>query len=64
MLAHCYIARVTGGSLIDDGPEGPAQAYPLDALPAIMPIRVANQRALAAYLKQRGLTSPAPCIAP
>lgn len=64
MLAHCYIARVTGGSLIDDGPEGPARAYPLDALPAIMPIRVANQRALAAYLKQRGLTSPAPCSAP
>jgi ADP-ribose pyrophosphatase YjhB (NUDIX family) len=54
MLAHCYIARVTGGSLIPDGPEGPARVYPLDALPAIMPIRVANQRALDAYLKQRG----------
>lgn len=56
MSAHCYIARVTGGALIQDGPEGPARAYPLDALPAIMPIRVANQRALAAYLKQRGET--------
>lgn len=54
MLAHCYIARATGGLLIHDGPEGPARAYPLDALPAIMPIRVANQRALDAYLKQRG----------
>ena len=54
MLAHCFIARVTGGSLIPDGPEGPAGVYPLDALPAIMPIRVANQRALDAYLKQRG----------
>jgi hypothetical protein len=54
MLAHCYIARVTGGSLIHNGPEGPVRAYPLDALPAIMPIRVANQRALDAYLKQRG----------
>jgi len=54
MLAHCYIARVTGGSLIPDGTEGPAGVYPLDELPAIMPIRVANQRALDAYLKQRG----------
>jgi ADP-ribose pyrophosphatase YjhB (NUDIX family) len=52
MYAHCYIARVTGGALIQDGPEGPARAYPRDALPAIIPIRVANQRALAAYLKQ------------
>jgi ADP-ribose pyrophosphatase YjhB (NUDIX family) len=64
MLAHCYIARVTGGSLICDGPEGPARAYPLDALPAIMPIRVANQRALDAYLKQRGLASPGPSTGP
>ena len=54
MRAHCYLARATGGSLIHDGPEGPAGAYPLDALPAIMPIRVANQRALDAYLRQRG----------
>ena len=54
MLAHCYLARATGGSLIHDGPEGPAGAYPLNALPPIMPIRVANQRALDAYLKQRG----------
>jgi ADP-ribose pyrophosphatase YjhB (NUDIX family) len=53
MFAHCYIAHVTGGELIH-GPEGPARAYPLDALPMIMPIRVANQRALDAYLKQRG----------
>ena len=64
MLAHCYIARVTGGSLIYDGPEGLARAYPLDALPAIMPIRVANQRALDAYLKQRGLASPGPSTGP
>jgi ADP-ribose pyrophosphatase YjhB (NUDIX family) len=54
MLAHCYTARVIGGALIDDGPEGPAVAYRFAALPAIMPIRVANQRALEAYLKQRG----------
>ena len=40
--------------LIHDGPEGPARAYPMDTLPAIMPIRIANQRALDAYLKQRG----------
>lgn len=54
MPAHCCIARIIGGSLIKDGPEGPAAAYRLDTLPAIMPIRVANQRALGAYLKQRG----------
>jgi ADP-ribose pyrophosphatase YjhB (NUDIX family) len=27
MLAHCYIARITGGALIHDGPEGPARAF-------------------------------------
>jgi ADP-ribose pyrophosphatase YjhB (NUDIX family) len=53
MLAHCYIAHVTGGALTEDGPEGPAAAYPLHALPAIIPVRIANQRALAAYLEQR-----------
>jgi ADP-ribose pyrophosphatase YjhB (NUDIX family) len=52
MCAHGYVARVTGGALTGDGPEGPARAYPLGALPAIMPIRVANQRALAGYLAQ------------
>jgi hypothetical protein len=36
-----------------DGPEGPARAYPPDALPAIMPVRVANQRVLEAYRRQR-----------
>lgn len=53
MLAHGYTARVTGGALLPDGPEGPARAYPLDDLPTIVAIRVANQRALAAYLDQR-----------
>jgi 8-oxo-dGTP diphosphatase len=58
MNAHGYIARVTGGALIENGPEGPARAYPLDALPRIIPIRVANQRTLDAYLAQsaRGTT--------
>jgi ADP-ribose pyrophosphatase YjhB (NUDIX family) len=56
MCAHGYITRVSGGSLKDDGPEGPAKAYPFEALPAIMPIRVANQRVLAAYLEQRSLS--------
>jgi ADP-ribose pyrophosphatase YjhB (NUDIX family) len=54
MCAHGYIASVTGGALIDNGPEGPARAYPVHALPAIMPVRVANQRVLAAYLQERG----------
>jgi ADP-ribose pyrophosphatase YjhB (NUDIX family) len=54
MCAHAYAARITGGALLEDGPEGAARTYPLDSLPAIMPVRVANQRALAAYLEQRG----------
>jgi ADP-ribose pyrophosphatase YjhB (NUDIX family) len=53
MNAHGFVARVTGGSLIEDGPEGPVRAYPLSALPRIIPIRVANQRTLDAYLEQR-----------
>jgi ADP-ribose pyrophosphatase YjhB (NUDIX family) len=52
MFAHCYIARVSGGILVEDGPEGPARFYALDALPPIMPIRVANKRALEAYFEQ------------
>jgi len=53
MLAHGYLAWVTGGSMLAEGPEGQIQAYPLDALPAIVPVRVANQRVLNAYLEQR-----------
>ncbi|HUY17165.1 MAG TPA: NUDIX domain-containing protein [Acidimicrobiales bacterium] len=53
MCAHGYFARVTGGSLLQDGPEGPARAYALDDLPSIVPVRVANQRSLDAYLRQR-----------
>jgi ADP-ribose pyrophosphatase YjhB (NUDIX family) len=53
MCAHGFIARVTGGVLLDDGPEGPAKAYALDDLPAFVPVRVANQRTLDAYLRQR-----------
>jgi hypothetical protein len=61
MFSHCYVARVTGGALIDVGPEGPVRSYPLHALPAIVPIRVANQRALHAYLEQlKGFGSVAP----
>ena len=53
MCAHGYVARVTGGALAH-GPEGTARAYARDALPSIMPIRVANQRVLDAYLEQCG----------
>jgi ADP-ribose pyrophosphatase YjhB (NUDIX family) len=53
MRAHGYVARVTGGALTNNGPDGPARACSLDALPAIMPVRVANQRTLEAYLRQR-----------
>jgi ADP-ribose pyrophosphatase YjhB (NUDIX family) len=57
MCAHGFVARVVGGELADDGPEGPALAYPLADLPGIVPIRVANQRTLAAYLEQRGVAA-------
>ncbi len=50
-----YVARVSGGTLVKDGPEGPAVVYPLDALPAIIPVRAANRRVLATYLEGRGL---------
>jgi ADP-ribose pyrophosphatase YjhB (NUDIX family) len=53
MCAHGYRARVIGGTLLNIGSEGPVRAYPIDALPAIIPIRVANQRVLDAYLEQR-----------
>jgi ADP-ribose pyrophosphatase YjhB (NUDIX family) len=53
MCAHGYVARVVGGSLLEDGPEGPAMAYALDKLPSIVPVRVANQRTLDAYIRQR-----------
>ena len=54
MLAHGYVARAIGGSLFETGPEGPVRAYPIDALPSIIPVRVANRRVLDAYLELRG----------
>lgn len=53
MCAHGYVARITGGALRDDGPEGPARAYPITDVPSIVPVRVANQRSLDAYLTYR-----------
>jgi ADP-ribose pyrophosphatase YjhB (NUDIX family) len=53
MCAHGFVASVTGGDLFDDGPEGAARAYSIDDLPEIVPIRVANQRTLQEYLRQR-----------
>ena len=47
-----FVARVEGGEL-REGEEGAPAVYALDALPAIMPVRVANQRVLAAYLSTR-----------
>ena len=54
MLAHGFVARVIGGELEPDGPEGPPRAYRLDELPGIVPVRVANQRTLDAYLAELG----------
>jgi ADP-ribose pyrophosphatase YjhB (NUDIX family) len=56
MRAHGFIARITGGALIANGPEGAARSYPVDDMPAIVPIRVANQRTLDEYLRQRNAT--------
>lgn len=53
MLAHGYVARVTGGTLRRDGPEGPADVYPVERLPEVVPIRAANQRVLRDYLATR-----------
>ncbi len=50
MCAHGYTARAIAGSLLSDGPDGPARAYAVDGLPRLIPIRVANQRVLNAYL--------------
>jgi ADP-ribose pyrophosphatase YjhB (NUDIX family) len=53
MCAHGYVATVTGGELLADGPEGAAKAYSVDELPAIVPVRIANRRTLEEYLRQR-----------
>jgi ADP-ribose pyrophosphatase YjhB (NUDIX family) len=53
MFAHGYIARITGGELLDEGPEGAAKAYSIDDMPDIVPVRVANRRTLDEYLRQR-----------
>jgi hypothetical protein len=47
-----FVARITGGEL-QEGEEGAPVAYPLDDLPAIIPVRAANQRVLDAYLSSR-----------
>jgi ADP-ribose pyrophosphatase YjhB (NUDIX family) len=54
MFAHGYIAEITGGVLLDDGPEGAAKVYSITDLPDIVPVRVANRRTLDEYLRQRG----------
>jgi ADP-ribose pyrophosphatase YjhB (NUDIX family) len=47
-----FVARVHAGEL-RQGDEGPPAVYPLDELPAIIPVRLANQIVLAAYLSRR-----------
>jgi ADP-ribose pyrophosphatase YjhB (NUDIX family) len=47
-----FVARVEGGEL-REGDEGPPLVYALDALPAIIPVRVANQRVLDGYLARQ-----------
>lgn len=47
-----FVARVEGGEL-REGDEGPPAVYALDDLPAIIPVRVANQKVLREYLSRR-----------
>ena len=47
-----FVARVSGGEL-REGDEGPPTVHAVDDLPTIIPVRVANQRVLAAYLATR-----------
>ncbi len=53
-----FVAHPIGGSLRSDCEEDPAGVYSLDALPAIIPIRAANQTVLTAYLRNRAVTEP------
>lgn len=53
VLDFGFVARAIGGRLRMDGEEGPAAIYSLDSLPAIIPIRAANQRVLDIYLAKR-----------
>jgi ADP-ribose pyrophosphatase YjhB (NUDIX family) len=59
MFAHGYIAKIVGGELLAEGPEGAPTAYAIDHLPEIVPIRVANKRTLEEYLRQRS-AAPSP----
>jgi len=47
-----FVARVEGGEL-RQGEEGPPAVYALDDLPAIIPVRAANQRVLDVYLSRQ-----------
>ncbi len=47
-----FVARVEAGEL-REGDEGAPAVYALDDLAAIIPVRVANQKVLAAYLSRR-----------
>lgn len=54
MLAHGYVATPIGGTILERGSAGAVAAYPIDALPEIVPVRVAIQRVLTTYLADRG----------
>lgn len=49
-LMFGFRARAIGGDLTKDGREGPAVIHPYDALPRIIPVRLANIRVFEAYL--------------
>jgi ADP-ribose pyrophosphatase YjhB (NUDIX family) len=47
-----FVGRVEGGEL-REGEEGPPAVDAFDDLPVIIPVRIANQRVLAAYVSTR-----------
>jgi ADP-ribose pyrophosphatase YjhB (NUDIX family) len=53
VLNFGFVARAVGGKLRMDGDEGPAVGYSLENMPAIIPIRAANQRVLDSYVAKR-----------
>ncbi len=55
MLAHGYVATPVGGALLASGAAGPVSLHRVDALPELVPVRVAIRRVLETYLEKRAL---------
>lgn len=53
MQAHGFVATPVGGDLLEVGPDGAVTRHRVDALPEMVPVRVAIRRVLDTYLAQR-----------